>query len=103
MTEGRAGEVWQPRYKDGDGELDDSWLTYWCSYVGVTSHRFVEFLDAFSSQMKKMLTTLRGSMFERHGVNWSDPKMKSFRTPDHPLWGTCLTVSLVRAGYQKIF
>eukprot|EP00971_Amphidinium_carterae_P262941 5216377-Amphidinium_carterae.1 len=50
-----------------------------------------------------MLSTLRGSMFERHGVNWNDPKMKSFRTPDHPLWGTCLTVSLVRAGYQKIF
>eukprot|EP00971_Amphidinium_carterae_P208713 4140864-Amphidinium_carterae.3 len=29
--------------------------------------------------------------------------MKSFRAPDHPLWGTCLTVSLVRGGYQKIY
>eukprot|EP00971_Amphidinium_carterae_P177294 3515924-Amphidinium_carterae.4 len=24
MMEGREGEVWQPRYKDGSGELDDS-------------------------------------------------------------------------------
>eukprot|EP00971_Amphidinium_carterae_P177293 3515924-Amphidinium_carterae.3 len=29
--------------------------------------------------------------------------LRSFRTPDHPLWGTCLTVSLVRAGFQKLY
>eukprot|EP00971_Amphidinium_carterae_P066270 1312323-Amphidinium_carterae.2 len=36
--DGSEREVWQPRYKDGDGELDDSNLSYWCTYVGVTSH-----------------------------------------------------------------
>eukprot|EP00971_Amphidinium_carterae_P102434 2027984-Amphidinium_carterae.1 len=103
MTDGRDGEVWQPRYKDGDGELDDSNLSFWCTYVGVTSHRFVEFLDAFSGQMKKMLSTLNSGVFERYGVRGNDPKLRSFRTPEHPLWGTCLTVSLVRAGYPKIY
>eukprot|EP00971_Amphidinium_carterae_P348398 6490467-Amphidinium_carterae.1 len=100
----RAGTPgWQPRYKDGSGELDDSFLNKWCQYVGVTSYHFVEFLEAFATQMKKMLHTLKSEVFEKHGIRANDPMLRSFRTPDHPLWGTCLTESLVRAGFQKLY
>eukprot|EP00971_Amphidinium_carterae_P307479 6110507-Amphidinium_carterae.1 len=50
-----------------------------------------------------MMSTLKHVMFERHGIRAHDPTLRSFRTPDHPLWGTCLTVSLVRANFQKLY
>eukprot|EP00971_Amphidinium_carterae_P106140 2102047-Amphidinium_carterae.1 len=104
MTDGTSEEVWRPQYRDGDGVLNDVKLSKYCQYVGVTSFRFLEFLEAFTSQMKKMLGVLKEDMFSRYGlVNTKDSSLKRFRAPNHPLWGTCLTVSLVRAGIQRIF
>eukprot|EP00971_Amphidinium_carterae_P301157 5983323-Amphidinium_carterae.7 len=106
MTEGTSEEIWRPQYKDGDGpdgELNDSKLSQLCLYVGVTSFRFMEFMEAFTTQMKKMLGALREEIFSRHGLNTKNSSLKRFRAPNHPMWGTCLTVSLVRAGIQRIF
>eukprot|EP00971_Amphidinium_carterae_P208712 4140864-Amphidinium_carterae.2 len=69
VTEGTVEQMWRPRYKDGENELDDSQLNYYCSYVGVTSYRFVEFIDAFTSQMKKMLSVLNESVFVKLGLH----------------------------------
>eukprot|EP00971_Amphidinium_carterae_P337537 6474391-Amphidinium_carterae.1 len=101
--EGTSEAMWRPRFKDGDGDVNDAHLSQRCSYVGVTSFRFMEFMDAFINQMKKMLTTLGRDIFSKYGFNTKDTRLKQFRAPNHPLWGTCLTVSLVRAGKMGIF
>eukprot|EP00971_Amphidinium_carterae_P272670 5411595-Amphidinium_carterae.1 len=50
-----------------------------------------------------MLGALKEDGFPQHGLNASNPSMRRFRSPNHPMWGACLTVSLVRAGFQQIF
>eukprot|EP00971_Amphidinium_carterae_P214332 4253611-Amphidinium_carterae.8 len=101
--EGTSETMRRPRFKDGDGDVNDAQLSQLCSYVGVTSFRFMEFMDAFTTEMKKRLTTLSRNIFSKYGFNTKDSSLKQFRAPNHPLWGTCLTVSLVRAGKQRIF
>eukprot|EP00971_Amphidinium_carterae_P151283 2999254-Amphidinium_carterae.1 len=50
-----------------------------------------------------MMNSLRHPLFEKHGIRANDPALRTFRTPDHPLWGTCLTVSLTRAHFQQLY
>eukprot|EP00971_Amphidinium_carterae_P264805 5252849-Amphidinium_carterae.1 len=103
-TEGTADEVWRPNYRDqSQSVINDSALAKYCEYVGVTSFRFLEFLEAFTSQMKKMLTVLKENMFTCLGVNPRDAALRKFRAPNHPMWGTCLTVSLTRGGIHRVF
>eukprot|EP00971_Amphidinium_carterae_P040966 804656-Amphidinium_carterae.1 len=103
-TEGTAEEVWRPNYRDqSKSGINDSALAKYCEYVGVTSFRFLEFLEAFTSQMKKMLIVLKENMFTRLGLNPRDAAMRKFRAPNHPMWGTCLTVSLTRRGIHRVF
>eukprot|EP00971_Amphidinium_carterae_P162517 3221925-Amphidinium_carterae.1 len=89
--EGTSEAMWRPRFKDGDGDVNDAYLSQLCSYVGVTSFRFMEFMDAFITQMKKMLDVLSLDIFSKFGFNTKDTSIKQFRAPNHPMWGTCLT------------
>eukprot|EP00971_Amphidinium_carterae_P137805 2731201-Amphidinium_carterae.1 len=63
ISDGTSEEVWRPHYRDGEGGINDNNLASYCQYVGVTSYRFLEFLEAFTSQMKKMLGVLKEDMF----------------------------------------
>eukprot|EP00971_Amphidinium_carterae_P332840 6467208-Amphidinium_carterae.2 len=74
--EGTSETMWKPRFKDGDGDVNDAHLSQLCSYVGVTSFRFMEFMDAFITQMKKMLTTLSRDIFSKFGFNTKDSSLK---------------------------
>eukprot|EP00971_Amphidinium_carterae_P083183 1645994-Amphidinium_carterae.1 len=49
------------------------------------------------------MNSLRHPLFEKYGIRANDPALRTFRTPDHPLWGTCLTVSLTRAHFQQLY
>eukprot|EP00971_Amphidinium_carterae_P266209 5280440-Amphidinium_carterae.3 len=46
---------------------------------------FLEFLEAFTSHMKKMLGVLKESMFNQYGLNTKDSSLKRFRAPNHPV------------------
>eukprot|EP00971_Amphidinium_carterae_P145105 2874847-Amphidinium_carterae.1 len=82
--EGTSEAMWRPRFKDGDGDVNDAYLSQLCSYVGVTSFRFMDFMDVFITQMKKMLAVLSEDIFSKFGFNTKDTSLKQFRAPNHP-------------------
>eukprot|EP00971_Amphidinium_carterae_P324385 6446658-Amphidinium_carterae.1 len=53
--------------------------------------------------MKKLFSVLQEDMFVKLGVNARDAAVRKFRAPNHPMWGTCITVSLTRGGIHRVF